>query len=179
MSAAADWSPGAHRALQRAGVGLLAHVPDAGLARLIGRCAADPAIRVLGLADEREGPALLAGAWLGGLRGVLACQSSGVGNLVNMLGLAAVGRFPLVLLVTMRGEWGEQNPWQVPMGQATGAVLQAMGVRLFSLERAEEVEAVLDGALGLAFGSEQMVAVLVRQRLLGAKAFAAGPEPGR
>ncbi len=168
---ASDWSEAAHAALARAGVGLLAHVPDAGLARLIERCTADPAIRVVGLADEREGPALLAGAWLGGTRGVLACQSSGVGNLVNMLGLAAVGRFPLVLIVTMRGEWGEENPWQVPMGRAVPTVLDAMGVRLFSLERTEEAGAVLDGALGLAFGSEQMVAVLVRQRLLGAKRF--------
>ncbi len=170
---APDWSEAAHAALARAGVGLLAHVPDAGLARLIERCTSDPAIRVVGLADEREGPALLAGAWLGGLKGVLACQSSGIGNLVNMLAVAAVGRFPLVLIVTMRGEWGEENPWQVPMGQAVPAVLEAMGVRLFSLERAEETGAVLDGALGLAFGSEERVAVLVRQRLLGVKRFVA------
>ena len=166
-----DWSEGALRAILRAGIRLLAHVPDAGLAPLLTRCAAEPSLRVVGLCDEREGPALLAGAWLGGLRGVLACQSSGIGNLVNMLGVSAVGRFPLAMLVTMRGEWGEQNPWQVPMGQAAPAVLGAMGVRLFSLERAEDAEAVLDGALGLAFGSDQMVAVLIRQRLLGAKRF--------
>lgn len=170
---AVDWSEGAHRAMTRAGVRLVVHVPDAGLAPLLARCNADPSIRVVGLVDEREGPALLAGAWLGGLAGLLACQSSGVGNLVNMLGLSTVGRFPLPMLVTMRGEWGEQNPWQVPMGQAVPAVLAAMGVRLFSLERAEDSEAVLDGALDLAFGSEQMVAVLVRQRLLGAKRFRA------
>lgn len=166
-----DWSEAAHAAFGRAGVGLLAHVPDAGLARLIERCTGDPAIRVVGLADEREGPALLAGAWLGGVKGVLACQSSGIGNLVNMLGLAATGRFPLVLIVTMRGEWGEENPWQVPMGRAVPAVLDAMGVRLFSLDRAEEAGPVLEGALGLAFGSDERVAVLVRQRLLGAKRF--------
>jgi sulfopyruvate decarboxylase TPP-binding subunit len=166
-----DWSEGVHRAIVRAGIRLLAHVPDAGLAPLLARCGRDPSIRIVGLADEREGPALLAGAWLGGLPGLLACQSSGIGNLVNMLGVSAVGRFPLAMLVTMRGEWGEQNPWQVPMGQAVPAVLGAMGVRLFSLERAEDAEAVLDGALGLAFGSEQMAAVLIRQRLLGAKRF--------
>lgn len=174
---AADWSEGAHAALRAHGIGLLAHVSDAGLARLIERCAADPAIRVVGLADEREGPALLAGAWLGGTRVALACQSSGIGNLVNMLGFAAVGRFPLVLIVTMRGEWGEENSWQVPMGQAVGPVLDAMGVRLFSLQRAEESRAVLEGAMGLAFGADQMVAVLVRQRLLGAKRFLA-TDPG-
>lgn len=173
------WSEGAHRAIARAGIRLVAHVPDAGLAPLLARCSRDPSIRIVGLADEREGPALLAGAWLGGLRGLLACQSSGVGNLVNMLGLCVTARVPLALLVTMRGEWGEENPWQVPMGQAVPAVLGAMGLRLFSLERAEEAETVLEGALGLAFGSSERVAVLVRQRLLGAKSFSSAAEGRR
>lgn len=176
---ATDWTAGAHATLGRHGIQLLAHVPDAGLAPLIDRCAADASMRVVGLADEREGPALLAGAWLGGLKGLFACQSSGVGNLVNMLGLCVTARVPLALLVTMRGEWGEQNPWQVPMGRAVEPVLRALGVRIFPLERAEEAEVVLDGALGLAFGSEQMVAVLVRQRLLGAKSFSPAAEGGR
>ncbi len=60
---------------------------------------------------------MLAGAWLGGVRGVLLMQSSGVGNCVNLLSLVQECRFPLLMIVTMRGEWGETNPWQVPMGR--------------------------------------------------------------
>ena len=169
--AAPDWADGAFAAMLEAGIGMVAHVPDAGLTTLIRRCAAEPSIRLVGLVNEAEGPGLLAGAWLGGVRGSLLLQSSGIGNLVNTLSLSVIGRFPLVMIVTMRGEWGEFNPWQVPMGQAGPAVLEAMGARVWSLGQAEESRAMLLAAYRLALESEQIVAVLVRQRLLGAKGF--------
>ena len=72
------------------------------------------------IADQEEGIGLLAGAWLGGERGALLMQSSGVGNCINAIAsIARACEFPLVLLITMRGEQGEGNPWQVPMGRAT------------------------------------------------------------
>jgi len=43
------------------------------------------------LTTEEEGVALLAGTDLGGARGVLLMQSSGVGNCVNMLSLIRAG----------------------------------------------------------------------------------------
>ena len=63
-------------------------------------------------------------------------QSSGVGNCVNMLSLTQVLRFPLLTLVTMRGEWGEFNPWQVPMGSTTAGVFELAGVRVLRAEHA-------------------------------------------
>ena len=54
-------------------------------------------------------------------RAMIAMQSSGVGNCINALGLPTAFRAPCLMLVTMRGQWGEFNPWQVPMGQATQA----------------------------------------------------------
>ena len=42
--------------------------------------------------------------------------------------LAEIRKFPLLTLVSMRGEFGEGNPWQFPMGQAVEPVLKAMGV---------------------------------------------------
>jgi sulfopyruvate decarboxylase alpha subunit len=117
-----------HAALERAGVAQVAYVPDAGHARLIELCAGSPRMRAVVLTTEEEGVALLCGAWLGGERGVLLMQSSGVGNCINMLAMAQECRLPLLMLVTMRGEWGEFNPWQVPMGQTTQEVLKAAGV---------------------------------------------------
>ena len=92
----------------------VAYVPDAGHTRLIERVHAAPAMTPVVLTTEEEGVALCAGAWLGGERSVLLMQSSGVGNCINMLSLIRLGRFPFLTLVTMRGEWGEVNPWQVP-----------------------------------------------------------------
>ena len=87
-------------------------------------------MRGIPLTTEEEGVALLAGAWAGGQRGVLLMQSSGVGNCINMLSLTQIFRFPFLTLVTMRGEWGEFNPWQVPMGSTTQGVFELSGVRV-------------------------------------------------
>ena len=128
-------------------------------------------MRVVRLTSEEEGVALLAGAWLGGEKGVLLMQSSGVGNCVNLLGLPLACRFPLVMLVTMRGEPGESNPAQVPMGSAAGRVLEAMGVRVSRAEREDEVAGALAGALNQAYATESPHAVLIAQGVLGFKVF--------
>ncbi|MBM3585986.1 MAG: phosphonopyruvate decarboxylase, partial [Alphaproteobacteria bacterium] len=113
------WPRDVFAALKAADVRQVAYVPDAGHAALIRWAHADPAITATVLTTEEEGVALACGAWLGGQRAVLLMQSSGVGNCINTLGLVASCRFPFLAIVTMCGEWGEFNPWQVPMGQAT------------------------------------------------------------
>src|SRR4051794_23141111 len=121
------WADEIHRELIDAQVRIVGYVPDAGHKRLIELCQADESMRAVVLTTEEEGIGLAAGAWLGGERSVLLMQSSGVGNIINALGAIKECRVPLVTIVTMRGEEGEFNPWQVPMGQATRTVLEAMG----------------------------------------------------
>ncbi len=128
-------------------------------------------MRAVPLTTEEEGVGLAMGAWLGGEKSVLLLQSSGVGNLVNVLGSVRECRFPLCMVVTMRGEEGEFNPWQVPMGRAATGVLQAMGVEVRRVEEAAEVGPALEEALALAFGECAAVAVLVAQSLIGIKSF--------
>ena len=147
----------------------MAHVPDAGHTQLINLCAADKAMRVVPLTTEEEGVALLAGAWLGGERGVLLMQSSGVGNCINMLGMIQECRFPLLMLVTMRGEWGELNPWQLPMGQSTARVLESAGVAVQRVDDAARVGETVFAASQLAFSAYRAVAVLIGQRVIGFK----------
>ena len=165
------WPEGIHRELSAAGVRIVGYVPDAGHKRLIELCRADRKMRAVVLTTEEEGIGLAAGAWLGGARCALLMQSSGVGNIVNVLGMVRECRFPLVTLVTMRGEQGEFNPWQVPMGQAVRPVLEAMGTAVQYVEKADEVAPVVNAALRLAFGSYASVAVLISQRLIGIKSF--------
>jgi sulfopyruvate decarboxylase alpha subunit len=161
-----------YAALKAAGIRQLAYVPDAGHALLIEAAQADPDVRAIVLTTEEEGIALAAGAWLGGERAVLLMQSSGVGNCINMLSLPVNCRMPFLALITMRGEWAEFNPWQVPMGAATPAVLHAAGVHVLRAERAEEAAEMVAAAAALAFDSQVSVAVLLSQRLIGAKDFA-------
>ena len=166
-----DWPGDVHALFIEEAIRLVAFVPDAGHAALIQRCEADPTMRVVRLSTEEEGVALLAGAWLGGMRGVLLMQSSGVGNCINMLSLSITGQFPLLMLVTMRGDHGEFNPAQIPMGQATPKVLEAIGVIVKTADQADQVRETVHGALRLAYNGCCPVAVLLGQKLLGAKDF--------
>jgi sulfopyruvate decarboxylase alpha subunit len=164
-----DWREEIFAALKSARIRQVGYVPDAGHARLIELCHADPEIRAVPLTSEEEGVALAAGAWLGDQRAALLMQSSGVGNCTNMLSLTKNCRFPLVMLVTMRGEWAEFNPWQVPMGVKAQAALELMDVLVYRVERAEDAAETVAAALDIAFAGDLAVAVLLSQRLIGAK----------
>jgi len=166
-----SWPEDIFAILQRFDVRQVPYVPDAGHSELIQRVLKSSTMRGIPLTTEEEGVALLAGAWAGGQRGVLLMQSSGVGNCINMLSLTQIFRLPFLTLVTMRGEWGEFNPWQVPMGTATPAVLTAAGVHVRRADRAEEAAETVGAAAALAFASCVPVAVLFSQRLIGTKVF--------
>ncbi len=169
--AGGDWAGAVHRVFGAHCMGLVAYVPDAGLAGLIELCRADEGIASVPLTSEQEGVGLIAGAWLGGARGALLMQSSGVGNCINALSLTRTCRFPLVMLVAMRGEWGEANPWQVPMGQAAPRALELAGVVVHRADQADEVAVALDAAARLAYQADSAAAVLIGQRVIGFKSF--------
>ncbi len=169
--AAAEWPAEIFAILKRHDVRQVAYVPDGGHAVLISMVHADPGMRAIALTTEEEGIALLAGAALGGQRAALLMQSSGVGNCVNMLSLVKMGRFPFLTLVTMRGEWGEFNPWQVPMGSATPAAFALMDVQTMRADRPEDVGPTVDAAARMVFDGGSAIAVLLGQRLIGAKVF--------
>jgi sulfopyruvate decarboxylase alpha subunit len=161
------WPEDVHRVLSATGVTIVGYVPDAGHKRLIELCQGDRKMRAVVLTTEEEGIGLAAGAWLGGRKSVLLMQSSGIGNIVNVLGMVQVCRFPLVMIVTMRGEQGEFNPWQVPMGLATPQVLEAMGVSVRRASDAAEVAPLVAEA----FKGETAAAVLIAQKVIGIKSF--------
>jgi sulfopyruvate decarboxylase alpha subunit len=167
----AGWQDQVYDLLRQHNVTQFAYVPDAGHRILIDRSLADPGAHSVALTTEEEGVALLAGADLGGARGVLLMQSSGVGNCINMLSLTKGGAFPFLTLVSMRGDFGEGNPWQYPMGQATQAVLEAMGVICLRSESPDDVLKTVSAALTMVFQAGNAVAVLFTQKLIGAKKF--------
>jgi len=167
----ASWPERLHAVLRESGVRQVAYVPDSGHAHLIELAHADPQLRAVPLTTEEEGVALAVGAWLGGDRSVLLTQSSGVGNCINMLGMVQECRVPLLMLVTMRGEWGEFNPWQLPMAQATETVLVAMGAIVHRADAVDDIVQTVSAAARLAFNTSRTVAVLISQRVIGAKAF--------
>ncbi len=165
------WPDALHGVLTAHEVRQVAYVPDAGHSRLIEMCEADPAMAMVSLTTEEEGIGVAAGAWLGGQRAALLMQSSGVGNCVNMLAMARVCRFPLLILVTMRGQWGEFNPWQVPMGQSCAAVLRLAGAVVYEADDADRLADSAEAAARSAFLGPGTAALLIGQQVVGAKTF--------
>ncbi|MBL4721451.1 MAG: phosphonopyruvate decarboxylase [Alphaproteobacteria bacterium] len=171
-SAASDWPDALYELLIENDITQFTYVPDAGHQVLIDRSLADSSIHAISLTTEEEGVAVLAGAHLGGKRGVLLMQSSGVGNCINLLSLMTGARFPFLTIVSMRGDFGEGNAWQFPMGKSTQPVLEASGITCLRIDTPEEVIPTVTAAITMAFQADAQVAVLLTQKLLGAKAFA-------
>lgn len=168
---AAAWPDQLFDTLKRGGVRQVGYVPDAGHAQLIERCRADADIRDVVLTTEEEGVALAAGAWLGGMRAALLMQSSGLGNCVNMLSLPRSCRMPMLMLITMRGEWEEFNPWQAPMGSIVEPVLKLCEAEVYRARKPDEVQGLAERAVQRAFGDGRIAALILSQQLIGKKVW--------
>jgi sulfopyruvate decarboxylase alpha subunit len=164
-----SWPDAIHAHFQRIGVRQVGYVPDAGHSRLIALCRDDPQVIDVVLTTEEEGVALVAGAALGGQRAALLMQSSGVGNCINMFSLLRNCGFGCIVLVTMRGEFGEFNPWQVPMGAITEDVLRLAGFLTYRVDTADAVDEIVGAGCDMAFNGNLQIAILLSQRLIGPK----------
>jgi sulfopyruvate decarboxylase alpha subunit len=165
------WQDAVYEVLRANDYTQFAYVPDAGHQRLIERAQDDEGAFAIPLSNEGEGVGIMTGAYLGGSRGVLLTQSGGVGNCVNYLSLVRHCSIPFLMVVTMRGDQGEQNPWQYPMGQAVEPVLAAMGVQTLRVDDPEQAVPTVEIAVGAVARANRAIAVLLTQRLLGVKKF--------
>ena len=165
------WQDKLFEVLKKENVNIFSYVPDAGHKILIENAIQDNSINAIALTSEQEGIGIAAGAHLGGSKAVLLMQSSGVGNCINQLSLINHGKFPFLTIVTMRGEYGEGNPWQYAMGEAVIPSLKSIGVQCLKITSENELESNIRAALTMVFKAEKSVAVLLSQKLIGTKSF--------
>ena len=169
-----NWQNRLYKILKNDGIRLFSYVPDAGHKILIDNATKDNTVIAIPLTSEGEGIGIAAGSYLGGSKAVLLMQSSGVGNTVNAIAsIVSSCQFPLFMIVTMRGQYGESNPWQMPMGQAVAPVLKSLGMHVFEVETDDEAAEAIEAGLKMAFVSNAAVAILIGQKLIGAKSFIA------
>jgi sulfopyruvate decarboxylase alpha subunit len=166
------WSRTVFDCLKANEIQTVVHVPDTILTELIRMTEADPYFDVLSPTREEEGIGMVCGAYLGGRKGVMLMQNSGLGNAANILGSLTVPyQIPMLLLISQRGELGEFNTVQVGMGQALRPTLDGLDVPHFTMEREDEVEKIMTGAIKLAFSTDRPVAVIVSPLLSGGKSL--------
>ena len=135
-----NWQNNLFKILKSEKIKIFSYVPDAGHKILINNAIEDNLITAVPLTSEEEGIGIAAGSYLGGLKAVLLMQSSGVGNCINQLSLINHGQFPFLTIVTMRGEFGEGNPWQYAMGQAVVPALNSIGINCLKIDSEYDVD---------------------------------------
>ena len=166
-----DWTDRIVDALKRTDVELVAYLPDTPLEPLLDAVEDDDAFETVLVAREEEAVGVLAGAWLGGTRGALVCQSSGLANSFNALGsLVVPARIPFLGVVTRRGDLGEFNLAQVPAGYNLDALLDDVGVRNHAVADADVVGDRVRMAAESAFATETPYVVLLESTVAGYKA---------
>ena len=119
--------------LKDAGIDFIVSVPCVNLTKLLEMIDEDENIIHVPVTREEEGIGLCAGAYLGGKKTALLMQNSGLGNSINALkSLTELYKFPLLMIMSHRGTEGENICGQVPMGQSTPLILEAMDFNFFN-----------------------------------------------
>ena len=148
----------------------ISFIPDSVIGQILKEAEKDSFFQFTTLAREEEGIGIVTGEYLGGRKGVLLMQSAGLGNCVNALASLAIPyQIPFLMLISQRGELGEFNACHVVLGKALRRILEALGIQHYTVDREDEVETIVGGAIKTAYTSEQPVAVILSTALVGWK----------
>jgi sulfopyruvate decarboxylase subunit alpha len=156
--------------LKKAGITLVASLPDRWFAGLIRQCETDPEITHVRLAREDDGVGLCAGAFLGGRKAALICQNAGLLVSVNALGgFAYHHEIPMLIIAAHRGGYDDNQYYQMYKGRIVEPVLQALGLPHYVVDGPEDLSRIGEGARH-AYLNRMPAVVLLRRRALGGAA---------
>ncbi len=161
------WAHGICAGLRASGCREVVYVPDNPLSQILRVLNLDyPEVRATLATREEEAAGIAAGLYFGGARPALMMQSSGLGNTLNALGsLLTAYQIPALLIISLRGDAGEWNAAQVPMGRAVVPILDAFGVQHLAVEHPEAAEEIVRTVATLAYSTHHPAACLLPRRL--------------
>lgn len=162
------WAAGVCEGMHAAGVRDVVYVPDNPLSHVLRALEASfPDVRTILATREEEAFGIAAGLYVGGRRPGVMLQSSGLGNSLNALtSLVVPYQIPMLILVSMRGDAGEWNAAQVPMGRAVRPILDAIGIpHVTASDMPQAVSDTVRAAAETAFGTRIAGACLLPRRL--------------
>ncbi|MCE5213807.1 MAG: sulfopyruvate decarboxylase subunit alpha [Methanobacterium sp.] len=127
-----DSSQAVFKGLKKAGIDFVVSLPCVNLDKILEMVEDDPDIIHVPVTREEEGFGISAGAYLGGKKTAILMQNSGLGNSVNVLAsLYKLYQLPILMIMSHRGTEGEFMSAQIPMGEATPGVLDALEIAYF------------------------------------------------
>jgi len=162
-----EWAGGVCAGLHAAGSRHVVYVPDNPLSHVLRILREQyPDVRTTVATREEEAFGVAAGLYLGGARPTVMLQSSGLGNSLNALtSLLLPYRIPVLTVISMRGDTGEWNEAQVPMGRAVRAICDAIGIPHVTVETAASAADTVRLAAQTAFGTRTTGACLLPRRI--------------
>jgi len=163
----AEGAKAAHEAIVKAGINFIACLPDSAFQELYIPLSNDPRVTYVQVASENDGVGICMGAWLGGLKPALLVENTGftLGSYALLRGPIAFG-VPMLLLISHRGELGDERWFSVPFGWGTKPLLDSMRISHRSIEKTEEVQDAILGAAKSMNSLQAPVAILFSGGLL-------------
>lgn len=156
-----------YQTLKHCGVELISALPETWLVHLVELADADPDMTLVRLAKEEEGVGISAGAHLAGVKSAMLMQNHGLlGSTNAIVSLAQLYRIPLLMLVSYRGSFGEEHPWQTEGGLITEPLLQALRIPYERLDHPDDVPHRIRSAQVLAESALRPVAILLGRDLM-------------
>jgi len=161
------WAAGVCAGVHAAGSRDVVYVPDNPLSHVVGEFGERfRDVRLVLATREEEAFGIAAGLYLGGRRPAVMLQSSGLGNSLNAItSLVLPYQIPMLILVSMRGDPGEWNSAQVPMGRAVRSIFDAIGIPHSTVESADAAADTVRLAGVTAFGTRMPVACLLPRKV--------------
>ena len=172
QAAAQTWHAIVERTLKANDVKLVTYVPDRVLTPLIAAIHGDPFFTAFATAREEEAVGIVAGAWMGGMLGVVLMQTSGFATLANVLASMAVPyQIPLIMVISERGTLGEFNVGQALVCRTMRPVLDSLAMEHHTITRLDELEFIADRSIKQAVTTQAPVALILSPLLTGGKVF--------
>ncbi|RAP46427.1 MAG: sulfopyruvate decarboxylase subunit alpha [Methanosphaera sp. rholeuAM6] len=150
-----------YNGLKDAGINFIVSVPCANLKKLLNLVEEDDEIKHIPVTREEEGFGICVGAYMGGMKPAILMQNSGLGNSVNVLAsLNKLYNFPILMIISHRGTFGESVYGQIPMSKATTKILDSLDITYHKVENPNESQDTVKKAWKLASISEEPIALL-------------------
>jgi sulfopyruvate decarboxylase subunit beta len=166
---AADFSAAVMEGLRRGGIDFAVTLPTTEFLPILRRCRDADWLAHVEVANEGDGAALCAGAWLGGRQPALIVENHGL--LLASYALTrcqAIFGIPTVLVISYRGGFDERYWWFDQVGRVTEPVLGALGIPCRVLHRTDEIVPAIAGAARSAQTFLRPFAVAVTTEITGA-----------
>jgi sulfopyruvate decarboxylase subunit alpha len=155
--------------IKQAGINLVATLPDINLAQLLRAIDEDPELQHVPLCREEEGIGICAGAYLVGKKCAAIMQNGGFFNSNNAIVSTLLQyQIPLLLMIYYAGDVGDRT--FSTSGSLTEPVLQALGMRYYTMRETADAPELIKRAQILAEDSKRPVALLLTKEVLGRRA---------